>query len=173
VTEWCADKGGYFDCAPLSHEYAVNAAGVVAPPLLGELTAVGTTTAEFAMVVAETLRRRAGPINCPDTLVEIIQFRPVYIVGAVERLREYAFRHGLSVLQAVGIAGSLYGPDRIGLMLLECDVITALGASCSCAGRTSKQSRTVRPTSSFPLNYAPIQIRVTRGPAQPFTSPRG
>jgi polysaccharide export outer membrane protein/exopolysaccharide production protein ExoF len=44
--------------------------------------------------------------------VEVVQYRPFYIVGAVERPGEYPYRPGLTVLEAYAIAG---GRPRSGL----------------------------------------------------------
>lgn len=66
-------------------------------------------------------------MNPPDVSVEVVQFRPIYIVGAVERPGEYAYRPGLTVLQAIGIAGGLYRVTESGLLRLERDRIAAVG----------------------------------------------
>ena len=74
-----------FMCAPL----VVAALSV---PLLGELDAAGHSTASLALDIAERLKRRIGLAVRPDASVEIVQFRPVYVLGHVERTRR-ALQH--------------------------------------------------------------------------------
>ena len=38
----------------------------------------------------------------PETSVQIVEYRPVYILGDVERPGEYPYRPGLTALQALG-----------------------------------------------------------------------
>jgi protein involved in polysaccharide export with SLBB domain len=127
VVEWRADKTEYFDWAILGGEYIVSTSGTVSLPLIGSLPAQGRTTDEFATLIAETLQKRSGAVNRPEASVEIVQYRPIYVVGAVERPGEYPYRPGLTVLQAVGIAGGYYRQTEPGLARLERDQITATG----------------------------------------------
>jgi polysaccharide export outer membrane protein/exopolysaccharide production protein ExoF len=66
-------------------------------------------------------------VEPPDISVEVVQFRPFYILGDIERPGEYAFRPGLTVLQAVAIAG---GMTRNGLnqARLEREAISTKGS---------------------------------------------
>jgi len=128
VAEWRTDKTEYFDWAIFSGEYAVDASGTIALPLIGNVPAEGRTTNDLAAAIEDTLQKRAGLSSHPEAAVEIAQYRPIYVVGAVERAGEYPYRPSLTVLQAVSIAGGLYrqadqGPNRI-----ERDRLNALGA---------------------------------------------
>ena len=51
------------------------------------------------------LKDRMGLVDSPDVTVEVVQFRPFYIVGTVEKPGEYPYRPGLNVLEAFAIAG--------------------------------------------------------------------
>jgi polysaccharide export outer membrane protein/exopolysaccharide production protein ExoF len=53
-----------------------------------------------------------GLVDSPDVTVEVVQYRPFYIVGAVEKPGEYPYRPGLTILEAYAIAG---GKPRTGL----------------------------------------------------------
>ena len=44
----------------------------------------------------------------PNTSIEIIQFRPFFVMGDLERPGEYAYRPGITALQAVSLAGGFY-----------------------------------------------------------------
>ncbi|MGO4526461.1 polysaccharide biosynthesis/export family protein [Microvirga sp. 2MCAF35] len=128
VAEWRAGKSEYFDWGILMGEYTVNASGSVALPLLGNLSAKGLTVDELAKLVAETLQMRAGIPNRPDAAVEIVQYRPIYVVGSVQQPGEYAYRPALTVLQAIGLSGGLYRQTESGLIRLERDRVTAIGS---------------------------------------------
>jgi exopolysaccharide production protein ExoF len=106
----------------------VNASGSVALPLLGNLPAKGLTVDELAKLVAETLQTRAGIPNRPEAAIEIIQYRPIYVVGSVQQPGEYAYRPALTVLQAIGLSGGLYRQTESGLIRLERDRVSAVGA---------------------------------------------
>jgi len=127
VAEWRAGKSEYFDWAILMGDYTVNASGSLALPLLGNLTVNGLTVDELARLVSETLQTRAGLPNRPEAAVEIIQYRPIYVVGGVQQPGEYAYRPALTVLQAIGLSGGLYRQTESGLIRLERDRISAIG----------------------------------------------
>ena len=63
-------------------------------------------------------------LRSPDVSIEVIQFRPFYIVGHVEHPGEYPYRPGLSVLQALAIAG---GNARSADQRLEREIIATTG----------------------------------------------
>jgi polysaccharide biosynthesis/export protein ExoF len=128
VVEWRAGKTEYFNWEVFAGEYAVSASGIVSLPLIGSLPAEGRTTDEFAVTIAETLQKRAGLPNRPEATVEIIQYRPIYVVGSVERPGEYAYRPGLTVQQAISLSSGFYRQTEPGLMRLERDRITAVGS---------------------------------------------
>jgi len=111
VWEWRAASGDTFEWAALNGEFTIDSAGILAIPLVGAVHADGATTGEVAGIIADRLKALAGLIKAPNAAVEIAQYRPFYIVGTVERPGEYPYRPGMSVLQAVSIAGGFYRPD--------------------------------------------------------------
>ncbi|WP_201864162.1 polysaccharide biosynthesis/export family protein [Microvirga soli] len=127
VVEWRAGSAEYFDWAVFANEYSVSASGNVSLPLIGSLSARGRTTEEFAISVAETLQKRAGLSSRPEATVEIVQYRPIYVVGTVQRSGEYPYRPGLTVLQAVGLAGGIFQQAGAESSRMEKDRITAQG----------------------------------------------
>ena len=87
----------------LTGEFVVNSAGVISFPLLGNVTAAGKTLAEFN---AE-LQRRLGSefMKNPQVTVEMVNFRPVYILGEVQKPGEFAFGERMSIYALVAKAG--------------------------------------------------------------------
>jgi polysaccharide biosynthesis/export protein ExoF len=110
----------------LSGEYTVSPAATVSMPIVGELRAEGTTPSELAGAISDRLREAVKLTNAPSTTVEIVAFRPFFVLGDVQRPGEYAYRPGLTVLQAISIAGGYYRPAEA-VFRLERDAISAKG----------------------------------------------
>jgi polysaccharide biosynthesis/export protein ExoF len=110
----------------LTGEYTVTADGVVSLPLIGNVNAAGLRVGDVAQEISDRLQRRSEGEARPFAAVEILQFRPFSIVGDVQRPGEYPYRPGLTVLQAVGIAGGYYRPE-VGLLRLNRDMAVAEG----------------------------------------------
>lgn len=110
----------------LSGEYSVSPAATVSLPVVGELQADGITPSELAGTISARLRDAVKLASTPSTTVEIIAFRPFFVMGDVQRPGEYPYRPGLTVLQAVSIAGGYYRPAEA-MFRLERDAITAKG----------------------------------------------
>ena len=99
-----------FDEASLTGEFDVSGSGTVALPLIGEVKAAGLTTTEFAAAVETALKD--GYLKNPQVSVEILNYRPFYILGEVSKPGEYPYTNGLTVLNAVATAnGFTYRAD--------------------------------------------------------------
>ncbi|MBU3991285.1 MAG: polysaccharide export protein [Alphaproteobacteria bacterium] len=87
----------------LTGDFGVGANGAVAFPLLGPVQAAGKTLGEFN---AELQRRLASEfMRNPRVAVEMINFRPVYILGEVQRPGEFPYGERMSVYALVAKAG--------------------------------------------------------------------
>jgi polysaccharide export outer membrane protein/exopolysaccharide production protein ExoF len=126
VYEWRASRDQIFEWDGINDEFTVGAAGTLSLPFAGEVEAAGTTTGELAARIAERLRSEMSLGRRPDTSVEIVRFRPFYIVGRVDHPGEFPYRPGLTVLQALSVAGGLQKLND-GLMRIERDAISAKG----------------------------------------------
>lgn len=126
VSEWRPNSRELFEWSALSGEFAVSSTGMLSLPIVGTFSVDGRAPAEIAALISERLKSAAGLVTAPAAAVEIAQYRPVYVVGAVERPGEYAFRPTMTALQAVAIAG---GFQRIELALgrFERETIVAEG----------------------------------------------
>lgn len=113
--------------AAFNGPFNVDAGGKIALPLIGEVTAAGTTTAALAAAVAARVQAKVGLTQPPDASVQVIKYRPFYIMGAVERPGEYDYRPGLSVLQAVSIAGGMVRPRDGSLLAFEREALAQRG----------------------------------------------
>ena len=127
VFEWRASRDELFEWSALNAEYAIGPEGKVSLPLIGELSAVGKTPGELASAIGAALKARIGLVEAPDVSVEVVQFRPFYIVGDVEKPGEFAYRPGLTVLQAISIAGGMPRAGNLNSMRLERESISTRG----------------------------------------------
>ena len=87
----------------LTGEYAVSAAGFVALPLLGDVPVSEQTVAQFGDEVRRRLASRF--MRNPQVSVEMINLRPVYILGEVQKPGEFAYSDRMSVYALVAKAG--------------------------------------------------------------------
>lgn len=87
----------------LSGEFEVDGLGTVALPLIGSVDAGGRTVREFERVVGDAFR--GGYLVNPRISVEVLNYRPFYIVGEVNNPGSYSFRAGMTLLNAVAMAG--------------------------------------------------------------------
>jgi polysaccharide export outer membrane protein len=87
----------------LSGEFVVSSGGSIAFPLIGDVPALGMTTPEFQ----ESLRAKLaeGYLREPRVSVEVLTYRPFYILGEVQKPGEYPYSSGLTVPNAVATAG--------------------------------------------------------------------
>ncbi|CAN7256597.1 polysaccharide biosynthesis/export family protein [Bosea sp. LjRoot90] len=126
VSEWRPNSRELFEWSALSGEFAVSSTGMLSLPVVGTFSVDGKAPAEIAALISERLKGTAGLVNAPAAAVEIAQYRPIYVVGSVEKPGEYAFRPTMTALQAVAIAG---GFQRMELALgrFERETIIAEG----------------------------------------------
>jgi polysaccharide export outer membrane protein len=87
----------------LTGEFYVSSAGKVSLPLVGEQQASGLTTSELASEIVSALVG-GGYIKDPRVSVEVLNFRPFYILGEVNKAGAYPFEDDMTVLNAVATA---------------------------------------------------------------------
>lgn len=105
IVEWVAATGEYKEWTALNGEYVVSPAGTISVPLVGEVKARDRTPAELAATIADLLKQRTGLSKAPETSVEVVRYPMIYVTGLVDRPSELEFRPGMTVMQAVAMAG--------------------------------------------------------------------
>lgn len=93
-----------FNDPRLTGEFRITDTGMIALPLLGTVPAAGRTTAQLERSVEEALTQR-NLFNEPSVSVEVLQYRPVFVLGMVERGGQTPYQPGMSVLSAVAVMG--------------------------------------------------------------------
>lgn len=87
----------------LTGEYAVDGSGQMSYPLVGQIAAGGMTAHELEKALIGKLS--PNYLKNPSISVEVLTYRPFYIVGEVRTPGSYPFVSGMTVLNAVALAG--------------------------------------------------------------------
>lgn len=93
-----------FDEERLSGEFAVDGAGLISAPLVGEVPAAGKTVRELQRDL-ETAYKEKEILKTPQISAQMLNYRPYYMLGEVVKPGEYPYIDSLSVLNAVATAG--------------------------------------------------------------------
>jgi len=116
--------GMYVAWTDLNGEYVVAPDGTLGLPLAGRIVAEGKGAATIAEEIATAMSDRLVSQNALQVAVDIISFRPIYVLGAVRTPGSYPYAPGMTVLQAIGLAG---GPSQ-GAVEYQRNTRTALGS---------------------------------------------
>ena len=104
----------------LSGEFVIDGQGRVSMPLIGEVSALGQTLRSFQADVQA--RYANGYLREPSLSVEVLNFRPFYILGEVNRPGEYPYGNGLTVLNAIATAeGYTYRANKRVVLIKSAD----------------------------------------------------
>jgi len=87
----------------LSGEFEVDSAGRISLPLVGDLLVVNQSLDHVEQQIVLVLK--PDYLKNPQVSVEIINYRPFYILGEVARPGSYPFVGGMRVITAVAMAG--------------------------------------------------------------------
>lgn len=87
----------------LTGERVVDGSGNISMPLIGAVKAGGSTADELASTISAGLSPKY--LNDPKVNVQVLDYRPFYIVGEVQKPGSYPYVDGMSVMNAVALAG--------------------------------------------------------------------
>lgn len=100
-----------FDEPTLSGEFTVNANGALSLPLIGDVPVRGLTPSQVADKIRTALK--GGYLLEPKVSIDVMTFRPFYILGEVNKPGEYPYSSGLTVDAAVAMAeGYTYRAEK-------------------------------------------------------------
>jgi|SRR5579885_2523735 protein involved in polysaccharide export with SLBB domain len=98
----------------LSGEFEINDQGMAALPLIGPVKIAGKTIGEAESLITAAYGK--DYLVNPRVNVEVLNYRPFFILGEVQRPGSYPYVNGMTVINAVALAGG-YTPranrDRI------------------------------------------------------------
>jgi len=90
----------------LTTDYIVDGSGNISMPLIRTVRVGGLTTVEVEDVISQRLRN--GYLRTPSVSVQATNLRPFYILGEVNQAGSFPYQSGMTVQNAVAIAGG-YG----------------------------------------------------------------
>lgn len=87
----------------LSGEYEVDGSGNLSLQLIGSINAAGKSIPE--VITAIETRLKDGYLVNPSVAVEVLNYRPFYVLGEVREPGKYPYVSGMTVLNAIALAG--------------------------------------------------------------------
>lgn len=87
----------------LSGEFQVGGDGNLALPLVGQIPAVGKTTSQIAQEYQTRLSD--GYLRNPRVSIEVVTYRPFFILGEVSTPNRYPYANALTAMNAIATAG--------------------------------------------------------------------
>ena len=87
----------------LSGEFEVSGQGLVSVPLLGQVQVMGKTTGEVQAILTQKYGK--DYLVNPSVSIEVLNYRPFFIIGEVNRPGSYPYVSGMTVINAVALAG--------------------------------------------------------------------
>ena len=87
----------------LSGSFRISENGVIAVPLVGQVTAQGLSVPELQRHLVTLFGAKA--IKSPDVTVQVDEYRPFFVLGEVKTPGSYTYVPDMTVLTAVAIAG--------------------------------------------------------------------
>ncbi|WP_050750657.1 polysaccharide biosynthesis/export family protein [Paramagnetospirillum magneticum] len=95
----------------LSGEFEIGGSGTLAMPLVGEIPLGGKNLSQASGLLAERLRQ--GILRDPKVSVEVLNYRPFFILGEVNQPGSYPYVNGMTVVNAAAIGGGFtYRADK-------------------------------------------------------------
>ena len=96
----------------LSGEFALDGEGFFALPLVGEILGGGMTARQLENEI-EVRLKSGGYLVDPQVSIEVLNYRPFYIIGEVNNPGSYQYVNGMNVINAVALAGGFtYRADQ-------------------------------------------------------------
>ena len=92
-----------FNQVELSGEYTVNGAGIISLPLIGDVKTKDLTVKLVELAIANKLK--PDYLLNPKVSVQVLNYRPFYILGEVKQPQSYPYVDGMTYLNAAAIAG--------------------------------------------------------------------
>jgi polysaccharide export outer membrane protein len=101
----------------LSGEYQLDGNGNIRVPLAGIVHAAGNTpqgleAALYSALVPNYLRN-------PRINVEVTTYRPIYVLGQVQKPGQYAYVNNMTMMNAIGLAGGFTSQAKESTVLLR------------------------------------------------------
>ncbi len=87
----------------LSGKFFINEVGVISLPLIGNLRLGGMTPRQAESTIVNALK--PDYLVNPRVSVQVLNYRPFYIIGEVNAPGSYPYVNGMTITEAVALAG--------------------------------------------------------------------
>jgi polysaccharide biosynthesis/export protein VpsN len=96
----------------LSGEFSLDGGGYFAMPLVGEILGGGRAARQLENEIEASLKS-GGYLVDPQVSIEVLNYRPFYIIGEVNNPGSFEYVNGMTVINAVALAGGFtYRADQ-------------------------------------------------------------
>lgn len=92
-----------FNQEDLSGEYTVHGSGNISLPLIGDISAQDLSVKQLEQAICDKLK--PDYLLNPRVNVQVLNYRPFYILGEVKEPKSYPYVDGMTYRNAVAIAG--------------------------------------------------------------------
>ena len=89
---------------PLTGEFRIGDQGTIALPLAGRVRAAGKTPSELGEAIVAALKKD-DVLKKPSVSVEVTTYRPIYVLGEVNKPGQYPWQPGMTMVTAAAVAG--------------------------------------------------------------------
>src|SRR5258708_7957449 len=96
----------------MTNDYMVDRDGTVALPLAGRIKVGGVVTADAESAIRKKLS--GGIVVDPNVTVDVIQYRPIYVIGHGNKPGSYRYTSNIVMINAVALAGGFHLRAREG-----------------------------------------------------------
>ena len=100
---------------------------MVTLPLIGQVSAAGYTTEELGVLISRKLAKRLDLAALPDATVEVAEYRPIFVMGHVDKAGNFPYTPGMTVLQGVSFGGGHYRNNFANSLRLEREYMSVSG----------------------------------------------
>jgi polysaccharide biosynthesis/export protein VpsN len=101
----------------LSGEFQLDGGGSFAMPLVGEIQGGGLSARRLETEIEKRLKDGGYLVN-PQVGIEVLNYRPFYIIGEVNNPGSYQYVNGMTVINAVALAGGFtYRADQDDILI--------------------------------------------------------
>ena len=88
----------------LSGKFEIDSRGIISLPYIQDIKAAGLSARELSQHIAATFVKK-NILRDPKVSVEILDYRPFYIQGEVNKGGEYPYKSNMDIRNAVAVAG--------------------------------------------------------------------
>jgi polysaccharide export outer membrane protein len=106
-----------FEEPSLTGEYKIDPSGFVSLPLAGTIKAAGLTPQQLQQAL--TTQFTSKYLRDAIVTVEVVEFKPFYILGEVEKPGAYPYTGGLNVRSAIAIAGGRTYRANLSVVMIQ------------------------------------------------------